>query len=510
MSTSTRIIKNTGFLYVKMMITVFISLYTTRLVLNSLGTSDFGIFGIVGGAIAMLGFLNGAMSGATQRFMNYSQGQGDVEKQKSIFNNSVVLHWGIAVAVLILLESAYFVFFNGVLNIEPSRVDAAKWVYHFAVASTLFTIITVPYDAAINAHENMFFYSVLGVLENFAKLAIALWIVYTSGDKLIWYGFLMALLTIIMLIIRQLYCRFNYQECRLQLFKYINKNQIKDLSSFAGWNFINSMGTLLGNCGGNVIVNHFFGTAINAAQNVGSQLRGQMLAFSNNMLKALNPVIAKKEGAGDRKAMLKFSMTGSKLSFILFAFMALPFIVETEYILKLWLKNVPDWTVCFSRYQMIIALAEQLTITLNTSLSATGKIKTYSVFCSVARFAPLFIYFTMYTFGATPDWQYVVILINFGVVINGFLLYQCQKYCDLDVKYYCISVLLPCIFCSIVAVSIGFCIRLMLQEGMNRLILSLVGTLLSYFICLFIWGFNNEEKSLIRQVLCTVKHKVFK
>ena len=381
----------------------------------------------------MLGFLNGAMSGATQRFMNYSQGQGDIEKQKSIFNNSIVLHWCIAIAVLILLESAYFVFFNGVLNIEVDRIDAAKWVYHFAVISTLFTIITVPYDAAINAHENMLFYSVIGIIESIVKLVIALWIVYTDGDKLIWYAFLMALLTIVMLVVRQVYCRYNYQECRLCLFKYVEKKQIKELSSFAGWNLVNSMGSLLGNCGGNVIVNHFFGTAINAAQSVGSQLRGQMMAFSNNMLKALNPVITKKEGSGDRKAMLRFSMTGSKLSFVLFAFLALPFIVETEFILKLWLKNVPEWTVCFSRYQMIIALSEQLTITLNTTLSATGQIKAYSIFCAIARFMPLFIYFAMYSFGATPDWQYIIILINFGVVINGFLIYQCKKYCNLDI-----------------------------------------------------------------------------
>lgn len=287
MSTSANIIKNTGFLYAKMGITVFISLYTTRLILNALGAADFGIYGVVGGAITMLGFLNSAMASATQRFMSYSEGEGDKRKQKSVFNSSLVLHWIIAIVVALLLEGAMFIFFGGMLNIEPDRVEAAKWIYHFAVISTLFTIITVPYDAAINAHENMLYYAIVGILESVLKLLAAIIIVYSQSDKLILYGLFMAGITILMLVIKQVYCQIHYTECRIALKEYVNRTTLKDISGFAGWNFIGSMGTLLGNCGGSIVINHFFGTAINAAENVGAQLRGQMMAFQTICSKPL-------------------------------------------------------------------------------------------------------------------------------------------------------------------------------------------------------------------------------
>lgn len=508
MSTSGRIIKNTGFLYAKMGITVFISLYTTRLILNALGAGDFGIYGVVGGAITMLGFLNGAMAGATQRFMNYSEGEGDVEKQLKIFNNSLLLHWILAVVVAVILESAMFAFFGGILNIEPGRIEAAKWIYHFAVISTLFTIITVPYDAAINAHENMLYYAVVGILESVLKLVAALIIVHSNADKLILYGFFMAVITILMLFIKQIYCRKHYNECCLDLKKYVDKAVLKDITGYAGWNFVGSAGTLLGNCGGNIVINHFFGTTINAAQNVGAQLRGQMLAFSNNMLKALNPVIVKKEGCGDRLSMLKFSLTGSKISYLLFSILAIPFLIETPYILKIWLKNVPDWSICFSRFQMLIALSEQLTITLSTTIGATGKIKEINIFSSIARFVPLFIYIPLFAIGAQPYWLYIIILVNFGLIINGYTIYQCKKYCGLNIYYYCKNVLFPCIACSILSLGTGFTIRLFLGEGFARLILSTLFSLITYFACMFAFAFNKEEKHIIHSLSEAILRKL--
>lgn len=510
MNTSERILKNTGYLYVKMAITVFISLYTTRLILNALGASDFGIFGVVGGVITMLGFLNGAMASATQRFMSYSQGEGDKERLKYIFNNSLVLHWLIAVCVCFLLEIAALAFFDGILNIPSSRLDAAKWVYHFMVISTIFTVISVPYDAAINAHENMLYYSVVGIIESVLKLAIAFWVVYTSADKLIIYGLLMTLLSVFLLIIKQVYCQIKYEECKIQLGCYFSKSVMREMTGFAGWNFVGAAGSLLGNCGGDIVVNHYFGTSINAAQNVGSQLRGQMLAFSNNMLKALTPVIVKKEGAGDHQSMLKYSMTGSKLSFLIFALIAVPFIVETPFILKVWLKNVPEWTVCFSRFQMIIALMEQLTITLGTTLAATGKIKQFNILGSLARFLPLFIYIPLFAFGAQPYWLYVVMLINFGFIINGYTIYQCKKHCGLSVTMFCRKVLYPCCFCSLLACMVGGIPTLAFSESWGRCIISICLTLCVYVISAYCVGFNKEEKKIINSVLKKIVNKIRK
>lgn len=510
MSTSSHIIKNTGFLYIKMGITVFISLYTTRLILNALGASDFGIYGVVGGAITMLGFLNSAMAGATQRFMSYSEGEGNKEKQKIIFNSSLLLHWIIAIAVALLLEGAMFIFFGGILNIEHDRIEAAKWIYHFTVISTLFTIITVPYDAAINAHENMLYYSIVGILESILKLLAAIAITQSQADKLILYGVYMAGITILMLVIKQIYCWKHYPECKINLKTYVNKETLKDISGFAGWNFIGSMGTLLGNCGGSIVINHYFGTAINAAQNVGAQLRGQMLTFSNNMLKALNPVIVKKEGSGDKAAMLKFSLTGCKLSYLMFAILAIPFLIETPYILKIWLKNVPEWAVCFSQFQMATALMEQLTITLSTTLGATGKIKEMNIFSSIARFLPLFIYIPLFAYGAQPYWLYVIIFINFGFIINGYMIYLCRKYCGLNINYYNKNVLFPCIICTILSLAIGLCTHIILDESLIRFILSSFISLFIYFICMLLLAFNKEEQYIIKSLFEKIIHLIFK
>lgn len=212
-STANRVIKNTGYLYARMGITMFVSLYTTRLILNSLGASDFGIFNIVGGAISMLGFLNAAMASATQRFMSYSEGAGDKEKQKSIFNISLVIHFLTSLLVGVALVVAGFFFFGGILNIPADRVGAAEVVYASLIVSTMFTVMTVPYDAVMNAHENMRYYAIVGILESLLKLSVAFACVYTSADKLVVYGILMACIPLLTLTIMRVYCHKHYREC---------------------------------------------------------------------------------------------------------------------------------------------------------------------------------------------------------------------------------------------------------------------------------------------------------
>jgi len=317
MEQAKRVAKNTGILYVRMAITVFLSLYITRLVLAALGAENFGIFNLVGGAIAMLSFLNGAMSSASQRFMSYAQGEGDHKKQKYIFNVSTLLHFFIAIAVVILLELAGYFFFNGLLKIDPDRMYAAKIIYQFLIVSTFFTVISVPYDAVINAHENMLFVAITGIIESILKLGIAFYITYTNFDKLISYGLLMASLAILMLIIKQIYCHIKYEEVTINIRKYRDKDIFKEMTGFAGWSFLGSSSSLIANYGQGIVLNIFFGTFVNAAQGISIQVSGQLSAFATTMMKALNPVLAKSEGAGNRKLMIKASMIGSKVSFFM-------------------------------------------------------------------------------------------------------------------------------------------------------------------------------------------------
>lgn len=503
-TTANRIVKNTGFLYAKMGITMFISLWSTRLVLNALGVSDFGIFGIVGGSIAMLGFLNASMSNATQRFMSYSQGKNDPEEQITVFNSSLSIHIFFSLSIVILLEIAAYPLFNGILNIPSNRVFAAQMVYQSMIFTTLLSIVAVPYDAAITAHENMGYYAIIGVLESLFKLAIAFYLVYTINDKLIVYGLMMATLTAIMLIIKISYCRIKYKECIIDK-KYFYKRDItKEIVRFAGWSLSRNVGTIVGNNGGEVVLNHYFGPSINSAGSVGAQLRGQMMAFSNGLLKALNPVIVKKEGEGERESMLKFSITGAKMSYLLFAVLALPFIIEAPYILKLWLKNVPEWAVCFSRLQMLTGLGEQITITMGTALAATGYIKNYNIFSGIAHFLPLLLYVILFSMGAPPYLLYLTCLINFVFIDRGFLLMQCRIHCGLDIRAFLIEVVLPIVTISAFASITGIIITIFITPGLDRLVLVFVIVNGLFLTLSYRYLFDQEEKNVIKFII----HKV--
>lgn len=491
-----------------MAVTIGISLLTTRLILNSLGVSDFGVFGIVAGLIGMLSFLDGAMATATQRFMSYAEGKGDITKKNKIFNVSLLLHIIIACIVVVMLEAASYIFFGGLLNIAAERMYSAKCIYHFMVISTAFTIITVPYDASINAHENMLFYSVSGIAESFLKLGAAIWVVYTLRDKLILYGLLMSVITIIILIIKQIYCYVKYEECKVNLKKYYDKAVFREITKFAGWNFISSMGMLLGNYGSGLVVNHFFGTKVNAAQSITGQLNGQLLAFSSNMLKALNPAIIKKEGGGDRASMLKLSLTGCKLAYILLAVFAIPFLVETEYILRLWLKVVPEWTVIFVRLFLITTLIQQLTITLNTTISAIGNIKGISLFNSLLCLLPNGIYILIFSFGASPVWLYILILVNLGIINGVYVVYQCKKHFGLNVSEFVTKIILPNFLVTIILIFAARLIVLFQAESPFRLIEVVLFCAISFLILAFQFSFNKEEKQIIRNISSKLLSKI--
>ncbi|MDO6739097.1 hypothetical protein [Wenyingzhuangia sp. 2_MG-2023] len=505
MSTANKVLKNTGFLYAKMGITMFISLYTTRLVLNGLGAVDFGIFNVVGGAIAMLGFLHAAMAGATQRFMSFYEGKGELNKQKQIFNVSLVLHFFIALILgLVLLIAGYF-FFNGVLNIPEARIYAAKVVYTSLIVSTLFTVMSVPYEAVLNAHENMLYYSIVGVLESLLKLTVALVIVNYVGDKLELYGILMACIPLVVLTIMRIYCHKKYRECVIAPKRFWNKLLMKEMASFAGWNLLGNGSGLIGNYGNALVVNHFFGAVVNAALGVANQLNGQLMAFSNNMIKALNPVIVKKQGAGDQKSMMYFSLLGSKMSFLILAFFAIPVIVETPYILKLWLKQIPEWTIIFLRLALFQRLLEQLTVTLTTSLNAHGNIKGLNISSLASNLLPLIVLYLLFVNGFPPYWLYIVTIALMVVLGTGFKVYFCIKLCSLKLKDLFRIVILPCVFVFTSAIVSGYLLCLGINEGLLRLVLVVLVSFVVFSISSYL-VLNNKEK----EVIIGLKDKIIK
>ncbi len=522
-----RVATNTGILYLRMAITVFISLYATRLVLTALGIENFGLYNLVGGVIAMLGFLNGAMAAATQRFMSIAQGAGDIAKVKRIFNMSTVLHAGIAILVVIVFEIAGYFFFNGMLNIAENRIAVAKLVYQFMVISTLFTIISVPYEAVITSHENMLFYAILGVGEALLKLAIALYISYgtlnlptslnisaqhlqlnySTVDSLTIYGLLMAVLSIVMLMIRRHYCHKKYAECEFDLKKHYDKKLLKEITSFAGWSFLGTASSMVANYGQAIVINVFFGTAVNAAQAIAGQICGQLSVFASTLMKALNPVIDKSEGAGDRNLMLKATMMGSKVSFFLIMLLYIPFLIEMPFILKLWLKNVPELTVIFCQLSLVRSLIEQVFIPLNTAISAVGNIKRYQISGSLLSFLPLAITYTLFKFGY-PAYAIYIVFIIYAILLAMLTLYFAKKHCHLSLADFFCNVIARCASTFTLVFLMALIPYFTSEPSAMRLINVAIISLVSYLIIVFFIGFSGDERVKIKQLVSVILSKI--
>lgn len=500
--TANRVIKNTGYLYMKMAITMFVSLYTTRLILNSLGASDFGIYNIVGGAIAMLGFLSATMAGATQRFMSFTEGQGNIEKKKSIFNISLTIHFFTALVVGALLVVAGFIFFHGILNIPAARTEAAKVVYFSLIISTMFTIMSVPYDAVLNSHENMLYYSIVGIVESILKLIVAFVCVYTSSDKLIIYGLLMACIPFVTLSVMRIYCHHNYNECIIKPRTYWDKQTFREMLGFAGWNMGGTMVIMLSSYGQGIILNNFFGTILNAAQGIASQLNGQMQALSSNILKALNPVLGKSAGAGDSSLLIKSTCMGAKYSALIYLLFALPMFVECQYILKLWLKNIPDWCLIFVQLQIIKSFIEMQFSTLPGCISATGKIKKYTICSTISNFFQLPFIYLAFKMGLPPYFIYIVSIIFGNLIVYAFALYYVREYVGIKFSYFLTKVSLPlgliAIIIFILLKTYTYCLPI---TDFYSLVIFLIYSFIIYLISVLCYIMLSEDKYIFKSVL---------
>lgn len=505
MSTTTRVIKNTGFLYVKMGITVFISLYTTRLILASLGASDFGVFNIVGGAITMLGFLNSTMANATQRFMSYAEGEGNLAKKKQVFNVSMVLHIVVALLTGLILLAAMYPLFNGILYILPERIFAAKIIYLSLIVSTMFTIINVPYDSVMNAHENMLYYSIIGILEAVLKLVVAYACVYAVFDKLIVYGVLMTVIPFITLTIMKVYCHRKYAECVIGFRKYWSRGLVKDIASFSGWNFLTAISSLASYYGSGLVLNHFFGTMLNAAQGIANQVNGQMSAFSLNLMKAVNPIIVKRAGAKDVEAMNKATLASGKYSTLLIVLFAVPFILEMHYILDIWLKDVPEWTSLFCCLQLVLTIICQMTSSAATAIYAEGNIKWYAIYKSIMNLAPILVTYIAYVCHGAPYWLYIAMITFWAIGGDSVIIYYANRQCNFPVIAFLKEVLFP--IWAIVALMffIGYLPQMVMIESFARLLVSVLMTSIVFALSIWLFVFKNQERQMVLSAIKTKK-----
>lgn len=500
---------NTGFLYFRMLITVFISLYITRLLLGSLGVKDFGIYNLVAGMISMLVFLNAAMTSATQRFMSYAQGENETNKQKKIFNVSIILHLIIGFVLVLFIEIIGYFLIDSTLDIPVNRIDAAKYVFHFMVISTFFVVISVPYDAVINARENMFFVAVVGVVEAFLKLAVAVFVTYTENDKLITFGLLMALVSILILITKRIYCHKNYTEVEINIKKHFDYNLFKEMGRFASWSFLGTSSSMVSFYGQGVLLNIFFGPIVNAAQAIAAQVNGQLSAFSTTMMQALNPMIVKSEGSGDRKLMLKASLFGAKVSFFLTMMFCVPVMVEMPVLFTLWLGEVPQHTIVFCQLLLVKTMVYQLVLPLNTSIGAVGNIKGYELIKSSVAVMPLIISYFLFSLGYPAFYIYIV-FIGEACVSSIITLYFCKKHCGLNIKEYLSNVFLRCLCSIVIVVVLVSSVNFLLDDELIRVLVKTTLFVFIFVLSLLLVGFNKEERSILTITMKSLYTKILK
>ena len=503
MQAANRVVLNTGFLYAKMVIRFVIALYSTRLILQALGITDFGIFNLVGGVIAMLYFLNAAMATSTQRYMSYYLGAGELNQIKTVFRTSVVLHLIIGVIIVLALELLGLFIFDGFLNIPAQRVQAAKIVFQFMIVSTFFTINAVPYDAAINSRENMLYDAIVGTIESFIKLGIAIWLIYSDYDRLILYSLLIAALTISIRIVKSVYCRVHYEECRINLFGAIDLKLAKSMFSFAGWNLFGALCSVSRDQGLAIILNLFFGTIVNAAYGIANQVNGQLLDFSSTLSKAINPQIVKSEGKGDRSRMLRLTITTCKLSFFLLSIFAIPLIVEMPFVLNLWLKEVPDYAIIFCRLIIILSLISQLSRGLQIALQAVGKIKAYQIVVGTLIMLNLPLAFILLRLDF-PAYSVFVGAIIIELFAGSLRMWFAHKLAGLEIIPFIKEVWINSFVSALLAFFFGSALAYFLEEGFQRAFLcgivsSIVLILLARYLAL-----NKQESVKLREVSISI------
>ena len=425
-----RIAKNTLLLYFRMLLLMAVSLYTSRVVLNALGVEDFGIYNVVGGVVAMFTVISGSLSAAISRFITFELGKSNENNLKKTFSAAVTIQLLLSLAIVILLETLGVWFLNFKMTIPADRLTAANWVLQFSIVTFVINLISVPYNATIIAHERMSAFAYISIFEAVGKLIIAFLIMVSPIDRLVFYAILMCAVAVSVRLMYERYCKKHFSECTYHFLW--DKELLQRMFGFAGWNFIGSSAGVLRTQGINILLNIYFDPIVNAARGIAVQVNNAVSSFSTNFLMAVNPQIIKSYSQQDTERAYMLVMYGARFSFLLLSVISLPIISETEYILKLWLKIVPDYSVVFVRLALILTIVEAISLPLVTLQQATGKIRNYQIVVGTLHMANFPTSFVFLHFGFNPE---IVYLIAIGLAFISLYarLYMLKQVIDISI-----------------------------------------------------------------------------
>lgn len=501
-----RMAKNAGMLYFRMLLTMAVTLYTSRVILQTLGVEDFGIYNVVAGFVTMLGFLNSAMSSATQRFLAFELGQSGKKDMRGIFSMSMNIHILIAVLVLLMGETLGLWFVRTQLTIPIDKMVAAEWVFHLALLSFMVSIVSVPYNALIIAHEKMSIFALVSILDVTLKLLIVFMLSWFGMDKLILYALLSLAVVFAIFLVYRSYCKSKFIESRFRL--YWDRRLFNIMLSYTGWNLWGNIAGVMSGQGINVLLNIFFGPTVNAARAIAMQVSGALNSFVQNLQVAINPQIIKSYAAQDMDYMHKLVCYGAKYNFFVLLLLALPVLNNIELILPVWLGVVPESTAIFTKLIIINILIDSLSPSLMTAAQATGRIKLYQFVVGGLLLINVPASYIVLKMGGAP---YTVFYVAIGLSILALLarVYLISNLIKMKKKMYLVDSMIPILS----VVTIVFVINYFLEEKFTN---SLIGFFLSVFasgalviVAVLLVGLKKDERIMLSKGFFKIKQKVW-
>lgn len=492
-----RIARNTLMLYLRMLFGMLVALYTSRLVLQALGEEDYGIYNVVGGVVAMFSLVSTSLSSSVGRFLTFELGRGNEEGLKRIFSTALTIHLLLALVIIVLAETLGIWFLNTHMTIPAERLGAANWVLHASAAAFAVNLTGIPFSAAIISHERMGAFAGIGILDILLRLLVVLGVAWEAdGDRLILYAWLLAAESMLMRVVYWAYCRRNFVECREPL--RFDSQYWRALSSFAGWNFIGCSAGLLKDQGVNILLNLFFGPVVNAARGIANTVNSLLSSFSGNFMTALNPQITKSYAAGERDYMFSLVERGARFSYYILLLLALPMLLETEFVLNLWLKSYPAHTVNFVRLILLLSLCDILSNTLITLQTATGRIRNYQIVVGGMLLMNFPLSYLALHLGLAPESTMVVAL---GVSVCCLLLRLgfLRTMAGLSVRRYLRRVCLNVLFVTVTAAVLPAFVHSWMSDGWLRFVVTGMLTVSCTLASIYWVGCTAGERLFIRQ-----------
>jgi O-antigen/teichoic acid export membrane protein len=501
-----RIAKNTLLLYIRMLFTMLVSLYTSRVVLKALGVDNYGIYNVVGGVVTIFSVFSGSLSYSISRFLTFELGKGNREKLNKVFSTGINIQVFMAFSIVFLLETIGLWFLYNKMVIPDGRLDAAFWVFQFSIITFVFDIISVPYNAAIIAHEKMGAFAYISIIVTVLKLFVAISISTAPIDKLIYYACMLCVISAITRIIYGIYCGRNFSECHYR-FK-IERKLLKEMFSFAGWNFLGFATGLTRDQGGNIILNLFFGPSVNAARGISMQVYNTVQAFVMNFMTALNPQITKQYAVNNFDYEKTLVCQGSRLGLYILLIVCIPIFLNVDFILRLWLGNYPAHTDLFVLLSLLMIMSETVSFPLTTAIQATGNIKYYQMKIGFLQLFNLPIAYIMIRMGMIPE---VVVIISIIISQCCLLvrLLTIQKFIDLRVSVFLKMVYLNVIIVAIISGGLSYLFYSIIVEMESHVVFMFSSTMsiLITLLSIYYVGCSKEEKIWVSRI---IKHKICK